>query len=220
MLVKICGVSREEDAMNAIKHGADAIGFVMGGLVLPLEVEPHAQTVREIIKKFPKNVDSFLVTHLTNIEDILALSNYINSTGIQISEDIDINELKKIRKLTKKKIIKTVVVKDESSFDKLKQVEPYCDFILLDTRFKGYTGGTGLTSDWDLSRKMVEIAKKPVYLAGGLTPDNVLEAIKKVRPQGVDVSTGVGTYSKDYPKKDKKDERKIKKFIEISKENE
>ena len=79
MLVKICGVSREEDAMNAIKHGADAIGFVMGGLVLPLEVEPHAQTVREIIKKFPKNVDSFLVTHLTNIEDILALSNYINS---------------------------------------------------------------------------------------------------------------------------------------------
>ena len=80
MLVKICGVSREEDAMNAIKYGADAVGFVKGGLFLPPEDEPHAQTVREIIKKFPKNVDSFLVTHLTDIKDIIALSEYINST--------------------------------------------------------------------------------------------------------------------------------------------
>jgi len=217
MLVKICGISNEVDAMNAIKHGTDAVGFVMGGLVLPLEVEPHAQTVKEIIKRFPKNVDSFLVTHLTNINDILALSEYINSTGIQISEDIDIGELKKIRKLTKKKIIKTVVVKDETSLDKLKQVEPYCDFILLDTRFKGYTGGTGMTSNWALSKKMVEAATKPVYLAGGLTPENVLDAIKKVKPQGVDVSTGVGTYSQTYPKKDHKDENKIKLFIERAK---
>jgi len=218
MLVKICGVSREEDAIKAIKHGADAIGFVMGGLVLPLEVEPQAQTVREIIKKFPKGVDSFLVTHLTNIKDILALSDYIDSTGIQISEDLPLSELKKIRGLTSKKIIKTVVVKDEpSSIKKLKQVEPYCDYILLDTRHGGYTGGTGVTNDWNLCSKMVEIAKKPVYLAGGLAPENLSDALEQVKPQGADVSTGVGTYSKDYPRKDKKDEKKIKRFIEVAK---
>ena len=57
MLVKICGVSNVIDAQKAIKNGADAIGFVMGGKVLPIEVEPHAQTVREIIKAFPGKVE-------------------------------------------------------------------------------------------------------------------------------------------------------------------
>ncbi len=217
MLVKICGVSREEDAMNAIKYGADAVGFVMGGLVLPPEVEPHAQTVREIIKKFPKNVDSFLVTHLTDIKDIIALSEYINSTGIQVSEDLPLDEWKEIKKITNKKIIKTVVVKGESNVKKLKEVEPYCDFILLDTRHGGYTGGTGVTNDWGLCKKMIEAAEKPVYLAGGLTPENLKEALEKTKPQGADVSTGVGTYSKEYPRKDKKDEEKIKRFIKIAK---
>lgn len=216
MLVKICGVSNETDAMNAIKLRADAIGFVMGGKVLPPEVEPHAQTVREIIKKFPKEVDSYVVTHLTEVKDILDLSNYVNSTGIQISEDIELNNLKEIRSLTKKKIIKTVVVNDKAK-DKLKEVEPYCDFILLDTRFGGYTGGTGVINDWSVCKELVKISKKPVYLAGGLNPENVLDAINKVNPHGVDVSTGVSTYSDNYLRKDRKDESKIRKFIEISK---
>ena len=99
MKVKICGISNEIDALTAIKLGADAIGFVMGGKVLPVEVEPYAQWVRETIKKFPEGVDSFLVTHLFDADDILDLSNYIKSTGIQISEDIDIEQVKKIKKL-------------------------------------------------------------------------------------------------------------------------
>ena len=79
MKVKICGISNEIDALKAIELGADAIGFVMGGKVLPVEVEPYAQWVRETIKKFPKGVDSFLVTHLFEAEDILDLSNYIKT---------------------------------------------------------------------------------------------------------------------------------------------
>ena len=90
MKVKRCGISNEIAALTAVSLGADAIGFVMGGKVLPVEVEPYAQLVREIIKKFPKGVDSFLVTHLLNADDILVLTNYIQSTGIQISEDIDL----------------------------------------------------------------------------------------------------------------------------------
>lgn len=217
MLVKICGITNYVDAMNAIKHGADAVGFVMGGGILPREVEPSIETAKEAIAKFPKNVDSYLVTHLFDINEILSLSNKIGSTGIQISEDIPLEDLKKIREMASKKIIKTVVVKDESSIDKLKQVEPYCDYLLLDTRFEGYTGGTGIVNDWDLCKELIEVAEKPVFIAGGLTPENVLDAMKKTNPQGVDVSTGVGTYSKEYPKKDKKDEEKIKKFIEVSK---
>ena len=217
MLIKICGISNEIDAMNAIKHGAAGIGFVMGGKVLPVEVEPHAQIVREIIKKFPKEVDSFIVTHLTEVDDILALSNYVNSTGIQVSEDIGFEKLKQLRNKTDKKIIKTVVVGGKGSFDQLKGYLPNCDFILLDTRHGGYTGGTGVTNDWDLCKGLIEASDKPVYIAGGLSPNNLLEAMEITKPEGVDVSTGVSTYSPSYLSKDRKDENKIKKFIEIAK---
>jgi len=220
MLVKICGISTVMDAMAAARCKADFVGFVMGGNVLPPEVEPHAQTVREIIKQLPPVTESFIVTHLTEIEDILELAEYVNSSGIQVSEDIGFEKLKQIRELTNRKIIKTIVVDkehEESCFKKLKHYEPYCDFILLDTRVSGYTGGTGVTNDWELCRKLIAKAKKPVLLAGGLTPNNVKQAIEMTHPHGVDVSTGVSTYSQSYPRKDRKDEHKIRKFIRIAK---
>lgn len=218
MLVKICGVSNAIDAFIAIKKGADAIGLVMGGKVLPVEVEPHAQHVREFVKKFPKNVDSFLVTHLLTANEIVALADYINCTGIQVSEDVGVEVMKELRERTDRKIIKTVVVDDEKlSLERLAAYEPYCDYILLDTRHGGYTGGTGVTNDWDLCSKMIKSAQKPVYIAGGLTPENLLEAMQKTNPQGVDVSTGVSTYSVEYLRKDRKDDEKIEKFINLAK---
>lgn len=203
--------------MAALEHGADAIGFVMGGRILPVEVEPPAQKVRHIIKHLPKDIESFIVTHLWVADDILALAEYVNSTGIQISEDIPLEELKRMRKCTKRKIIKTVVVNDEAE-ENLKKFGPYCDYILLDTRLGGYTGGTGVTNDWDRCRQIIALSDKPVYLAGGLNPENVASAVRKTSPAGVDVSTGVSTYSDEYLRKDRKDSDKIKRFIKISKE--
>lgn len=218
MKVKICGISNEIDALTAVRLGADAIGFVMGGKVLPVEVEPYAQLVRETIKKFPEGVDSFLVTHLLNAEDILALANYIQSTGIQISEDIDIEEVKKVRSNTTRKIIKTVVTTDPKAVEKLKLYEPYCDFFLLDSRDSGYTGGTGKENNWEMCRDLIKLTDKPVFIAGGLNPENVRGAIEETKPYGVDVSTGISCYSERYLKKDRKDAGKIEKFINISKE--
>ena len=88
MLIKICGLSNVIDARLAIESHASALGFVMGGKVLPVEVEPHAQTVRDFIKQVPASVDTLIVTHLMEPEDILALADYVNSSGIQISEDV------------------------------------------------------------------------------------------------------------------------------------
>lgn len=218
MKVKICGISNEIDALTAVKLGADAIGFVMGGKVLPVEVEPYAQVVRETIKKFPKGVDSFLVTHLLNAEDILALANYIQSTGIQISEDIDIEEVKKIRNNTTRKIIKTVVTTDPKAVEKLKLYEPYCDFFLLDSRDSGYTGGTGKENNWQMCRELINLTNKPVFIAGGLNPENVKFAIEETKPYGADASTGISCYSESYLRKDRKDANKIEKFIKIAKE--
>ncbi len=218
MKVKICGISNRIDAFKAVELGADAIGFVMGGKVLPVEVEPYAQWVRETIKEFPKGVDSFLVTHLWNAEDILDLSNYIKSTGIQISEDINLEEVKNVRENTNKKIIKTVVTTDPKAEEKLKMYEPYCDFFLLDSRDSGYTGGTGKENNWEMCRKLIKQTSKPVFIAGGLNPENVKGAIEETKPYGVDVSTGVSSYSEEYLRKDRKDHKKIEKFIKIAKE--
>lgn len=217
MKVKICGISNEIDAFTAIKNGADAIGFVMGGKVLPVEVEPYAQYVREAIKKFPSNVDSFLVTHYLKAEDIIDLSNYIKSTGIQISEDIPIEEVITVRKNTNKKIIKTIVSNDPEAENKMKLYEPYCDYFLLDSRAMGYTGGTGKENDWSLCAKLIKLTDKPCFIAGGLNPENLESAIKETMPYAVDVSTGISCYSERYLRKDRKDEEKIKKFIEIAK---
>jgi len=213
MFVKICGLSNIMDAMTAADYGASALGFVMGGRVLPAEVEPHAQTVRDIIRLLPDGIDTFVVTHLLEPEDILALADYVGSSGIQISEDIGLDKLKLIRKSTTKKIIKTVVATDLSSISKLKSYESCCDFILLDSQVAGYVGGTGFANDFWLCGSIIRDAEKPVYLAGGLTPDNVADAIRIARPQGVDVSTGVSTFGAAYLRKDRKDPDKIKAFI-------
>ena len=218
MKVKICGLSNEIDALAAVECGADALGFVMGGKVLPVEVEPYAQLVREIIKKIPVGVDSFLVTHLFNANDIISLANYIQSTGIQISEDINIDEVKKIRCNTDKKIIKTVVTTDPKATEKLKLYEPFCDFFLLDSRDSGYTGGTGKENNWSMCKKLIDMTNKPVFIAGGLNPNNLRNAIEMTNSYGVDVSTGVSCYSESYLRKDRKDYKKIKDFIKIAKE--
>lgn len=218
MKVKICGLSNEIDALAAVECGADALGFVMGGKVLPVEVEPYAQLVREIIKKIPVGVDSFLVTHLFNADDIISLANYIQSTGIQISEDINIDEVKKIRCNTDKKIIKTVVTTDPKATEKLKLYEPFCDFFLLDSRDSGYTGGTGKENNWSMCKKLIDMTNKPVFIAGGLNPNNLRNAIEMTKSYGVDVSTGVSCYSESYLRKDRKEYKKIKDFIKIAKE--
>lgn len=214
MKVKICGVSNEIDAMAAVQAGADAVGFVMGGRVLPVEVEPYAQQVRQIIKKIPHNVDSFLVTHLFDGDDILALASYIQSTGIQVSEDIDMDEMRKVRSGTNGKIIKTIVANDPEAISKLVRYAPYCDLFLLDSRHAGYTGGTGSENDWPLCTELIKLSEKPVYIAGGLNPSNVKAALGTTRPYGADVSTGVSAYGESYLKKDRKDADSIRKFID------
>ena len=216
MQVKICGLKRREDAIAAAALGADALGFVMGGLVLPYEIEPAAQHVREMIKSVGGKAETYLVTHLKEPKDILALAEYIGCSGIQVSEDIGVAGLKSVREGTSRKLIKTIVV-GKGAATKLRGYEPFCDFILLDTRHKGYTGGTGEVNDWSLCKKLVQLSKKPVYLAGGLNPSNLSTAINEVKPAGVDVSTGVSTFSKSNPRKDAKDHAKIRKFIEVAK---
>lgn len=216
MFVKICGVSNAVDAALVNESRADAIGFVMGGSVLPVEIEPAAQRVREIIPTLRKSLLSVLVTHLEEPREIIALAEYLGCKAIQISEPLAPEALEAVRRASSLAIIKTVVV-EVGSESYLRTVEPFCDFLLLDSRVAGYVGGTGVTSDWELSRSLIGAARKPVLLAGGLAPKNVSAAIAMTNPAGVDVSTGVSCFSPSYPRKDRKDAAKIAEFLTAAK---
>lgn len=218
MLVKICGLSNVIDAAAACRAGADALGFVMGGRVLPCEVEPRAQEIRPFIRSLAGRTRSFLVTHLCDVGDISDLAQYLGVSGVQVSEPLGSAELARLRSTFGGEIIKTVVVDGERSFAELHRVAPFCDFILLDSKVGGYIGGTGATSDWELCRRLIAASPRPVFLAGGLTPENVREALRSTRAAGADVSTGVSTFGPAYLRKDRKDSDKIGAFVRSARE--
>jgi len=111
---------------------------------------------------------------------------------LQIHNIVEPSEIDVIRDaLPYLKIVKAVHVMDESAIEMGKRYEPYADALLLDTRTREKLGGTGIPHDWNISAAIVANSAIPVILAGGLTPENVAEAIRKVRPYGVDVHTGV-----------------------------
>jgi phosphoribosylanthranilate isomerase len=109
------------------------------------------------------------------------------------------------------KLIKAIPVENVSAIETAECLAPYVDALLVDSRTKDRIGGTGMTHDWGISSKIVLRVNKPVILAGGLNTSNVLEAIRRVRPFGVDVNSGVEFED------GRKDPEKISGFVRLSK---
>lgn len=216
MRVKICGLTNAVDARAAVQAGADALGFVMGGSVLPIEIEPAAQHVRAVVAELNRSVETFLVTHLLDGREILALADYVGTSGIQISEYIPLTEMKYVRGRTDRHIIKTVVTSDDDFLEALDAYSGLADSILTDSRRAGYVGGTGQPNDWQRCRAVVDRSPIPVWVAGGLTLDNMTTAATVARPWGLDVSTGVSCFGPLFPRKDRKDPAKIGQFVTIA----
>ena len=105
-------------------------------------------------------------------------------------------------------MIKAINVTDGSAVEQAKVYEPFSDMILLDTKSGRRIGGTGKTHDWNISKKIVEQIDVPVVLAGGLNPENIKEAVKKVMPFGIDANSGLEH------KDGSKDLEKVRKFAE------
>ena len=191
--VKICGIKRIEDALAAISYGADAIGLLVG--------QEHTsddfiddELAKSIVEALPPFCSSVMVTHLTDVPKIIELASKIGVTTIQLhgySKPSDVNDIKIA--LPYIKIYKAIHITGEDSVDIGKDFLPFVDAVLLDTTnlSTGQVGGTGITHDWSISKKIVQEYNKPVILAGGLTPDNVADAIKYVMPFGVDVNSGI-----------------------------
>ncbi|MFQ5647865.1 MAG: phosphoribosylanthranilate isomerase [Candidatus Aenigmatarchaeota archaeon] len=193
MRVQIAGISNLKDALAVVEFGGDGIGFTLG-----LPGGPHdgltEKKARDIIVKLPPLVSTVLITYHNTAEKVGELARYLGVTTVQLHNETDISEMKKIREIIPHiKLIKSVNVIDEPSIEKARELSEHVDCIILDTYDPetGRHGATGKTHNWDISRRIVEECKVPVILAGGLNPDNVEEAIKKVEPWGVDVHTGI-----------------------------
>jgi phosphoribosylanthranilate isomerase len=194
--VKVCGTTRLKDALLAVECGADAIGFIF------YKKSPRcvtAKTAKEICSKLPPFVQRVGVFVNETAEKINRIADRCGLDAVQLHGDESPAFCKKIRH----RVIKAVRVKDPGS---LKDLSRYpVDGFLLDTYKEDQWGGTGKVFDWELAAR----AKKygPVIIAGGLNPRNVKVAIQKVKPYGVDVSSGV----EQSP--GKKDPKKVKAFL-------
>lgn len=208
--VKICCISSLDEARLAVAYGACAIGLVSAMPSGP-GVIPEA-LIREIAISTPPGVDTFLLTAKQDLREVIAQQRLCATNTVQLvdfplfsSYDSFRREIPGIR------IVQVVHVRGEEAIEEALRVAPEVDAILLDSgnpelRVK-VLGGTGRTHDWAISRRIVEAVDRPVFLAGGLTPDNVAEAIRLVRPFGVDVCSGVRTGGK-------LDEAKLAAFFE------
>jgi phosphoribosylanthranilate isomerase len=189
--VKICGIKSIDEAWMAVDAGADAFGLIVGATHKTEDVL-KPETAHYILKEAPPYISSVLVTHLTTAKEILAIYTKVPACHIQLQDNISIDEIDKLRKNLKHvKLIKAIHVVRKDAVDAAKYFAPNVDALLLDSKTRFRIGGTGKVHDWNISRDIVESIEIPIILAGGLTPENVVEAIKKVRPFGVDVNTGV-----------------------------
>lgn len=195
MIIQIAGVKNKAEAEMLANAGVTHIGFP---LRLPVNKEDvDDREARDIIKTIPGNVHKVLITYLSTAKDIVELSNYLGTDIVQAHGIISVDDIKKIKALSPGlKVIKSLIV-SKNNFNELartvKDFEDHVDLFITDTfdPDTGATGATGLTHDWNVSKKIVEMTKVPVILAGGLNPKNVKQAIKTVKPAGVDVHTGV-----------------------------
>ncbi len=177
--IKICGISNGLDALAAAEAGADALGFIAvpgSPRFLPPEVYHEISAAlplfvkRVVVAHRPEDAEEYLAEYVQHYEDTTDKSRFRRGSAWRI---------------------RAFRVRDEST---LRGIQAYPDpvgAIQLDAYHQGMLGGSGETFDWSLAVRAKALTDRPVILAGGLTPDNVQDALEAVRPYAVDVSSGV-----------------------------
>lgn len=207
--VKICGITTVEEIQMAERAGAHAVGFLVGRLHPSRDfLEP--ERAGELVRTVPPFLVSVLVTHIEDRDEILALAESVPTAAVQLHGDLSSDCLQELRShLAPRKLIGKVSVEDDTAIARARQIESFVDAIVLDSRDRasGRVGGTGKTHDWSISARIVAGSKVPIILAGGLTPENVADAVRTVRPWAVDVNSGVETAD------GRKDLRRLERFV-------
>lgn len=201
--VKICGITRVEDALAAAKAGADAIGLVFyAKSPRAVDIE-QAREILAVLPPFVTSVGLFVDAERSELERILAS---VPLDLLQFHGDESVQQCEAFGR----PYIKALRVKAGDDIAAQVARYPSAQGILLDAYVEGVPGGTGEAFDWSL---IPQTLSKPLILAGGLRPDNVAEAVSRVRPYAVDVSGGVEA------SKGVKDVEKVGAFIRAARGN-
>lgn len=192
--VKICCIASAEEAALAVRHGAAALGLVGRMPSGPGVIDDPR--IAEIAASTPPAVATFLLTSETEPEAIVDHVRRCGTNTVQIVDAVEPTAYRALRRaLPGVKIVQVIHVTGPESLDQAKTVAPLVDALLLDSgRPRAAVkelGGTGRVHDWSLSQRIVAEASRPVFLAGGIRPENAAEATRQVRPFGIDLCTGV-----------------------------
>ncbi len=206
---KVCCIGGREEASLAIAHGASALGLVSempsGPGVIPETL------IREIAASVAPAVSTFLLTSLTDPAEIADQHRRCLTTAIQLVDRIEAAAYGELREaLPGVRLIQVVHVTGHESMVEAIDAARHADALLLDSGQPDSDvkelGGTGRVHDWEVSRAIRDAVQVPIFLAGGLGPDNVAEAVSAVQPFAVDVCSGLRTDGR-------LDEEKLRGFV-------
>jgi phosphoribosylanthranilate isomerase len=196
MFVKICGITNEDDALLATALGADAVGFVFA----PSRRQVRADAVRDIVKRLPSEVLPVGVFRNDRPEHVVEVAGRVGLHAVQLSGSEPLSEVRWIRERVRF-VIQGFVAGDPALST---AANSPADVVLVDSP----SPGSGKVFDWRLAEGAPGGVR--LMIAGGLTPENVGEAIRLLRPWGVDVATGVEA------RPGRKDPRKLRRFVEVA----
>ena len=187
MRVKICGITQPQQSIAIASLGATALGFIC------VPTSPRYVTVSQIraaVAELPANIDTIGVFANTSIPEISQIVVDSGLTGVQLHGDESPDFCYQLRQsLSNVEIIKALRIRSLEHLDTADNYTKYVDTLLLDAYHPQQLGGTGKTLDWTMLEQFSPSC--PWFLAGGLTADNIVEALSQVNPSGVDLSSGV-----------------------------
>lgn len=204
--VKVCGITNLEDALSAVELGADDLGF---NFYENSQRYITPEKAWEIVKELPNNVLKVGVFVNESQERILEIVELVQLDAVQLHGDESYEFVSRLRQTTDKEIIKAIRARNFN--DVCDAIDFDAHAILLDSFSTGGYGGSGKQSDWTLARHLW-VMVPCMYLAGGLGPDNVANAIREVWPFGVDACSRLESSP------GKKDPKKVAAFIKAAKE--
>jgi phosphoribosylanthranilate isomerase len=192
--LKVCCISSVDEARLAIEHGASALGLVSAMPSGPGVIEEAL--IAEIAARVPPNIETFLLTARQDAASIVAQHRTCRTSTLQLVDHVPHGELQRLRAaLPGIRLVQVIHVADEGSLEEAAAVAPLVDAVLLDsgnpTLAVKQLGGTGRVHDWALSARIRAAIGVPLFLAGGLRPENVAQAVATVQPFGLDICSGV-----------------------------
>lgn len=193
---KVCCIATVEEAVLAVNHGANAIGLVSEMPSGPGVISDDR--IEEIASQVPPGVSTFLLTSSRKVDEIVGQQRRFGVDTIQLCDDLPPEDILELRRLTPGiSIVQVIHIVGDEAIDQARMAARAAHALLLDSgnpsKAVKELGGTGRIHDWAVSRKIRDEVEIPVWLAGGLTPANVGEAVRQVWPFGVDVCSGLRT---------------------------